>query len=78
MSGYVKKSLPMLLVHHITAGLPLREALAVSFQEVDQGLADSDIDCEFSGCTCAVAHLTVRCWCDLVWADGVVVVVLSQ
>jgi hypothetical protein len=32
--------------------------------EVDGGLT-SNIDCQFSGCTCAVTHLQVRHACEL-------------
>jgi hypothetical protein len=37
----------------------VQDALRESFLEVDGNLAASSIDCEFSGCTCAVAHLQV-------------------
>jgi hypothetical protein len=40
-------------------GSHMRQALHGAFLEVDGGLA-SNIDCEFSGCTCAVTHLQVR------------------
>lgn len=77
VSGFVKKQLPMLLVSQMGAGnggsgtgsssVSVREALRATFLEVDENLAASTIDCEFSGCTCAVAHLQVRsrwgAWC---------------
>lgn len=65
MSGFVKKQLPMLIVSHLTnsngsgPALSVQEALRESFLEVDDNLGASSIDCEFSGCTCAVAHLQV-------------------
>jgi len=59
VSGFVKKQLPMLLVNHLSS-LGVQDALHSAFLEVDGGLAASNIDCEFSGCTCAVVHLQVR------------------
>jgi hypothetical protein len=65
VSGFVKKQLPMLLVSHmggdgsVHGSSSVQEALRESFLEVDTNLAASSIDCEFSGCTCAVAHLQV-------------------
>lgn len=69
----------MLLVSHMGAGTDsssggqagsssVQEALRGAFLEVDANLAASNIDCEFSGCTCAVAHLQVC----LVWEDGLI------
>lgn len=59
----------MLLVSHMGGdgndssgsghGSSVQDALRESFLEVDGNLAASSIDCEFSGCTCAVAHLQV-------------------
>lgn len=74
VSGLVKKQLPMLLVSHMSSGSnggadgssgsskpgSVQQALRGAFLEVDANLAASNIDCEFSGCTCAVAHLQVR------------------
>lgn len=59
VSGFVKKQLPMLLVNHLSS-LGVQDALHSAFLEVDGGLAASNIDCEFSGCTCAVVHLQGR------------------
>jgi hypothetical protein len=61
VSGFVKQHLPILLVQHLTSGLGLKEALTAGFLEVDAGLAGSNVDCEFSGSTCSLAHLKV-CW----------------
>lgn len=58
VSGFVKKQLPMLLVNHLGKH-SVQDALRASFLEVDANLGASSIDCEFSGCTCAVAHLQV-------------------
>jgi hypothetical protein len=55
----VKQHLPILLVQHLTSGLGLKEALSAGFLEVDAGLAGSNVDCEFSGSTCSLAHLKV-------------------
>jgi hypothetical protein len=74
VSGFVKKQLPMLLVSQMGGGssgnssnsnssgssVSVQDALRATFLEVDANLAASTIDCEFSGCTCAVAHLQVR------------------
>lgn len=71
VSGFVKKQLPMLLVSHMDVeghgnggsdSSGVREALRGAFLEVETNLEASSIDCEFSGCTCAVAHLQVRGW----------------
>lgn len=69
VSGFVKKQLPMLLVSQMggssnssgsSGSTSMQDALRATFLEVDANLAASSIDCEFSGCTCAVAHLQVR------------------
>jgi hypothetical protein len=69
VSGFVKKQLPLVLVSHMSSGSTrssdaritgLHQALRASFLDVDDNLAASSVDCEFSGCTCAVAHLQVR------------------
>jgi hypothetical protein len=61
VSGFVKKQLPMLLVGQMGGGKSsVQDALHASFLEVDENLEASTIDCEFSGCTCAVVHLQVR------------------
>lgn len=67
VSGFVKKQLPMLLVSQMGgssnssnssgSSVSVQDALRATFLEVDANLAASTIDCEFSGCTCAVAHL---------------------
>ncbi|KAF6264742.1 phosphatase 2C-like domain-containing protein [Scenedesmus sp. NREL 46B-D3] len=57
VSGFVKQHLPILLVQHLTSGLSLKEALSTGFLDVDAGLAGSNVDCEFSGSTCSLAHL---------------------
>jgi hypothetical protein len=61
VSGFVKSNLPIVLVNHITSSIDLRRAFIQSFLEVDQGLAESKVDCEFSGSTCTVAYLKVSC-----------------
>lgn len=37
----------------------IQQALGEAFPTMDAGLDSSGIDCEFSGCTCAVLHLQV-------------------
>ena len=68
MSGFVKSNLPIVLVNHITSSTDLRKAFTQGFLEVDHGLAESKIDCEFSGSTCTVAYLKVSGW---LWSGGV-------
>lgn len=59
MSGFVKQHLPILLVNHLTTEPDVKRALVSGFMEVDAGLGNSRIDCEFSGSTCVVAYMKV-------------------
>lgn len=59
VSGYVKQHLPIILVNHLTTERDVRRALTSGFVEVDKSLANSRIDCEFSGSTAVVSYLKV-------------------
>jgi hypothetical protein len=70
----------MLLVDRIVAGskassssnsqVVVRHAMRETFARADAGLDRSGIDCEFSGCTCAVLHLQVE-YIHMLWAGPV-------
>lgn len=61
VSGFVKQHLPIILVNHLTSeGKSVEDALTSGFLEVDKGLSNSRIDCEFSGSTCVVAYIKGR------------------
>ena len=60
MSGYVKQHLPIILVNHLISDKNVKKALTSGFLEVDRNLANSRIDCEFSGSTAVVSYLKVR------------------
>lgn len=60
MSGYVKQHLPIILVNHMTMEKNVQKTLSAGFVEVDRSLANSRIDCEFSGTTAVVSYLKVR------------------
>ena len=62
MSGYVKQHLPIILVNHLTTERSVQKTLSSGFIEVDRSLANSRIDCEFSGTTAVVSYLKV-CVC---------------
>ncbi len=51
-----------MLVHHITSNPSPKDALSDGFLEVDASLANSRVDCEFSGSTAVVSFLKV-CLC---------------
>jgi len=58
VSGYVKQHLPELLVHHLKQeedNIPA--ALTEGFLDVDEKLAQSFVDCEFSGSTAVISLL---------------------
>lgn len=58
VSGYVKQHFPELLVHHLKQeedNIPA--ALTEGFLDVDEKLAQSFVDCEFSGSTAVVSML---------------------
>ncbi|GFR39840.1 hypothetical protein Agub_g335 [Astrephomene gubernaculifera] len=57
VSGYVKQHLPIILVNHLTLEKDVKKALTQGFCEVDRSLANSRIDCEFSGSTAVVSYL---------------------
>lgn len=60
VSGYVKQHLPIILVNHLTTGQDIEKSLTAGFIEVDKSLANSRIDCEFSGSTAVVSYLKGR------------------
>jgi serine/threonine protein phosphatase PrpC len=58
VSGYLKQHLPIILVNHLTnESKSVEDALTSGFLEVDKGLGNSRIDCEFSGSTCVVGYI---------------------
>jgi len=59
VSGFVKQHLPILLVSQFTSQPSEQNALKAGFLEVDAALAESRIDCEFSGSTCVVVYMKV-------------------